>query len=1326
MEPPNPRPPLLEADVNRQASDQLRGYRFQIWRSVQAWLYLGDAELLALEIAEDFDRLGEGTATTYQVKDVSHNMTLRSPEVVAAIGHFWEHRRRNPDYRLQFRFMTTASIGVEKGEPFGPGVRGLEAWTRAAQTGSGIGPLREFLLHETIPDDLKQFLNESDESQIQTQLLQPMKWEWELGPAEYVEQWVRSRLIVHGEGRALAQEAEKVADVLFNRASAVAAARSDRVLHRADWLTIFDERTTRPISLPEAMAVVRSLDLRVAPWNADLVISAAGHRLVSDPPPVPAQLAARQDLVYRLADLLAETGRLILTGSTGMGKSTVAKLLVTGDWLWAGLQWERPVNRRVLQEIGAQVDAGSDWAGIVFDDYTPEQVDETLFGALLYRLQDRGVPYIVSTSKTVPARVVTALELPQDCFAPVPGLTREETQDFLITCGCPAHQAQALAPILVGQTAGHPQMIHARIRDLATSGWQNTLIQELVASSPTIEKVLSEVRTSLRQLLPEGARTLAYRLGLLGTPFRRDHALALGGLAPTVEMPGESFELLNGPWVERLDDRYFGVSPLLAGAAGEIWPPAQVTALHRFIAEVLLSTPPLTPREVPGSLIHAYQGQDSSLLAKLAFSLIRADSTVQDTIFPSLQWFSLIGTDGPLPSFIAGSDGLAIRELQYRVATEQKQKLKIAARWDAESQSPTPAPERNLFYRLRFATTMLMDRSTQRPMALLLQWVREADEAFAETARLHPEFEQRILLALRSTGAVDPAVSLFYFVLLSCGGIDELHDLMVGLNQLDDTFRDRLLTVFGALPGLAPSLMDRCLLSQARKPDPNWPRWLEVLGSLAATARLWQREDLRDAALRAQSTILHEFQHDTDAALELLRRERAGASSAVLEDQEAELLQDQHHHAAALSIWQAGLPRWAAQAHVDGVLLGYAAKKAAISAAHLREWSEAARLFLESSARLRRFHEASFAGPKGELHLLLVPIALLADHAYCLWRAGDRRGSIAAFDRSVSESESLGPQLGDLDEYRILTKLMGHVLLWLYEPHQLTEPYPGIFSSPRVTREVLSLPVTRFDHLWALLCRLEASTGGEPRVLERMRTRLLASVDRQVAFLFHDAEIGHALRDAKVERLIPALGAYCRAAITAGPLAPYLQIGLFFGLLSWAHSRHGVEPPWAQWRADLETAAPEEFRAIDSWIEVAREVFTLGPAELRSAVRQQRDDTRLPFLALRIATEPGHSPEVVFQAHARLIFLYNKMGRPYGDVVSKVVEERWLQLLENPSTLVAPRLNVPAIRQACICERISFSKASAILLVAEPAVHVRLDAPMRQTLISLRDGTPPK
>ena len=92
----------LHGDPKRQAVDSLRGYVYQIWHSVHAWLELADEEILFLEGVEDFDIVDPGKATAVQVKCTTANITLRSPAVIDAITHYWQLRNAYPDKAIFF------------------------------------------------------------------------------------------------------------------------------------------------------------------------------------------------------------------------------------------------------------------------------------------------------------------------------------------------------------------------------------------------------------------------------------------------------------------------------------------------------------------------------------------------------------------------------------------------------------------------------------------------------------------------------------------------------------------------------------------------------------------------------------------------------------------------------------------------------------------------------------------------------------------------------------------------------------------------------------------------------------------------------------------------------------------------------------------------------------------------------------------------------------------------------------------------------------------------------------------------------------------------
>ncbi|HVT19137.1 MAG TPA: hypothetical protein VHQ90_23530 [Thermoanaerobaculia bacterium] len=259
MDPPAPHLPLLEGDPARQAADAIRGFRYQIWRSVEAWIGLKDDHLLALEAAEDFDVLGHALATANQVKDVARPMTLRSPEVLKAIASFWDLRERNPGRPIRFRFLTTASAGIERGTPFGPGTPGLDTWRRAAQSDARIDQLRSFLIEQELPPSLILFLKTTTDAEIREKLLQPIEWALDQGPAEEVEEAVKEKLVLLGnEQLATPDEAVKVAAHLFAAAFAAASRKTRRPLRRSDLLTLFRQTTAQAFNRGEALALARA------------------------------------------------------------------------------------------------------------------------------------------------------------------------------------------------------------------------------------------------------------------------------------------------------------------------------------------------------------------------------------------------------------------------------------------------------------------------------------------------------------------------------------------------------------------------------------------------------------------------------------------------------------------------------------------------------------------------------------------------------------------------------------------------------------------------------------------------------------------------------------------------------------------------------------------------------------------------------------------------------------------------------------------------------------------------------------------------------------
>ena len=189
----------LKADPKRQAHAQLKGYLYQIWHSVDAWLNLADDEILYLECAEDFDIVSRGDATVTQVKHTQHNITLKSQDVCNAINNFWELQTNNPGRRVKYRFLTRSKMGMEQANPFGKDKPGLEIWQHCSGNEAAITNISEFLQNESkISDEVKDFFTRADPNEIYKQLIEPITWETDSKPTDSVEQSISKKLVTHG------------------------------------------------------------------------------------------------------------------------------------------------------------------------------------------------------------------------------------------------------------------------------------------------------------------------------------------------------------------------------------------------------------------------------------------------------------------------------------------------------------------------------------------------------------------------------------------------------------------------------------------------------------------------------------------------------------------------------------------------------------------------------------------------------------------------------------------------------------------------------------------------------------------------------------------------------------------------------------------------------------------------------------------------------------------------------------------------------------------------------------------------------------------------
>ena len=104
----------LAADPARQAVSTIRAYIYQVWWSVDAWLQLYSADdVIFLEGAEDLDKVNADGATAGQIKNEAAGISLNNQRAHEALENFWTLREREPDRRVDFHYIATASAATE-------------------------------------------------------------------------------------------------------------------------------------------------------------------------------------------------------------------------------------------------------------------------------------------------------------------------------------------------------------------------------------------------------------------------------------------------------------------------------------------------------------------------------------------------------------------------------------------------------------------------------------------------------------------------------------------------------------------------------------------------------------------------------------------------------------------------------------------------------------------------------------------------------------------------------------------------------------------------------------------------------------------------------------------------------------------------------------------------------------------------------------------------------------------------------------------------------------------------------------------------------------
>ena len=1338
----------LKVDPTRQAVGPLGGYRYQILHSVYAWVRLAGDEILYLECAEDFDNILDGTVTATQVKDKQNPITLRSQDVIEAISHYWQLRTENPDWRVKFRLLTRSKIGVEQGSPFGIGNPGLKVWSHCSHHDKAkILEISEFLRDERkMSEELEKFLKRAEPKEIYEKLINPITWETSSKSADAVKQSIKDKLVNLAVSlQLLPSDCENAVDRLIDEAWSAASQKEHRELTRADVLRIIEDEATQRVP-NQRLRYLEMLEARVQSLDTGAAISLGGIKgftirpaasILKTIPRLISDVFPRTDLCQLIQAKLESDGVAAICGGVGKGKTTLAKLTasaVGGRWFMMSCKdIDSTQIGEQLRQIAVEISDHPKQSNIVLEDLDARlhklknYQEEIRF--LVDELMDRGGRLLITCQHRLPDTFLRDMGVEPPTVALVSNFIISEIEKFAEQLGCPGCVATNCAEWIGMHTNGHPMLVNVLLNRFRATGWRLPDTVDGILNPP---KEVGEERRAARHLLedlPTDHREFLYRLSPV-VSFRRNLALGIGEIPKPLRQPGHIFDQLVGPWIDRVDEYYYTVSPLLRNAAQEVWPEGKTKRLHAQIADAILEASNPSMMEAVAAITHSITGRNKRGFISVIHALRFAREEDWKQISQEFSW--MIDVKPELPESLFPGDGNVkhlFRSLQHRLAVEvdPESAAKILEMWDKESK----LHEANQLYRLMMATQALQYYQVLLPAKQMVGYLKEIINTTNSDEKIREIYEQNYMVQIEEQNFDKAKYFSFLFSLIVARRPITppfLGELIDALDELPQEIRGQLLADFKSDTIASSLLIDAVWWAQENLERPDWSACHQVFDRVIEKAIAWGYPHLAAASARGKAIIYDEYLDEHDAALRVLNeiRVKVGTLPAI-EEERANVLMRQKRYREALSIYTRILSKWnppCEQLKV-GPLIEY--RRAAICAAQMDEWDKAATYFEEGGRRTESIE-------KSERH-----IGLYADAGFAHFKAGNVLESINLLNLALKEFDRLD-QCSENAKYVTLKKCLVGIVKCIAkyrsdEKHSELDQLPaGICSNPEPDEKYSSLVDVPIEYAWYYLAQIEYRHSNATTALIRTLEYLDHEVDPAFWSCLCVLQLQYDLRNKSLDEVphrIHQLASACNSLrrqyeygvrsrtsgidassiVALGNIASVENIISILAPALFVALRTGVNLPdilniWHTKSSEL----PINENLIAA-LDMIQSLLTGNVNNALTVVRTQNAGAATRFVAALKIVYSGQSNLANLlnaQVFIAVSLIGNVLEDPVLNDVSEILSAQWLQKTRLPATLRAPRITVPQIEKACNSNETGRKKIAAILLAAYEAVSLEL------------------
>lgn len=1331
--------PLIETSP-RQAFNLNKGLVYQIWKSVEAWTKLTEEQALFLEGVEDFDIVDSKTGTIVQTKATAAKLTLRSDAIISALKSFWSIQGGNKD--IFFRLITTSIIGKEASNPFGNN-KGLDLWKTAARKNDSelAAKIRLFLLTDSLIKStlhstknhfqtltFYEFLQNSTADEVLDKLIKKISWETDGDDSDYVKEDVRMFLYAHGDKlQVRPSDCEPALDRLFRIAAEIASKKKERILTRGDFLREFEQATSKNFT-PSELSYMLNLNhnnFLETPPNADWELN-IGRPNSNEDPQLFANIVGRECLIKQVSETLNHFKSVVIHGSTGMGKSTLAKLTITKvvdtNWLWIDLKCLTLEKfSQTLKSLAVRLINSTQKINLVLDNLDFSISDlfkhENSIAVVTKAIKNLDGNLIITTNQKLPLRFTHKLNLAHECFFEIPYFNEEEIKEFCLKLGYAGTRINFVSNVILHQTLGHPQLIHARLIKLSTNSWPQLSSEELL-NKPIEVIEEQEVARQLLNDIPNEDKELLYRLSIACNPFRKDHILAISQIEPKLPFASDSLVRLIGPWIEIINNEYFRLSPLLSDAAKSNWSKEELKVFRDQIINAILSCSNKSLIEAEEILLQALHTENKQAIDLIVFKLNTISFDSIKKMSEVFSWLALLGRSNGKKIFPKNlNTNLALRLLQFRIINEcfPKDINSLCAIVDEEFKE-LETKKRKAIRFFWLIQTILYSGSEIDPEFLIKYWV---EVSILSKESISQEFIPKIEEAFSKISKCNYRDNIFIghllkVIFLKRGSAGFVLNLIQAIEQLPKIQKQLAIRCAREnIPSLRTAI-DQLCVNQSLD---DFGKTLSCLDKIHLLAKKWKFLELEALLYRIKAIIEYEFLGNLDAGLKLLNLgiDLKTNQTYLLEDQKANILFRRKEFSNAFEIWKRVLLAWPDPVEdYEALLKIYAIQRASKCAEH----------FSKLDLIITWFQIAQQEAKKWDL--LLNELTFLVDESLVHWKLGKKQTALIKIADVLQVIEFLSSKDKDDPLFYRLYQAIEEVIAWFYNDlngaiQERFEPPIGFCSQPEENSRFRDLPRQPIDNLWYHLANIElqANAGREifnkavRRISSSNLTQFQASMERlKLSVMFQEKELGPLLQqiitcDQKLDAVLRKKG---KDKEHAANILLWAEVALIVALIIQAESDIDLKAFLKTWFKDVECSLKyDELRTR------LIKLSEIADAAISNVYDVYKDNSKIVFehllAALRLAIDRESTLIQAFYGQLTLVLnLANcEFKEDVEGVLGMLIKRIWEHRINFKAEFSMPYLNIPLIKTACQKPFSGFKQAAHILLQVQSAIpNVRI------------------